>query len=115
MNSSVDCGRVRTRPRSTAHDRRGAAPLNLPNKRTELVRGVLGAAMTGLLLDSSAVALSGIGAWVALTAMLIDRRLHETTRRTPHVIEVIVTSIVVPLLSVYHRIRGGITFRVAFW
>ena len=79
------------------------------------ILAALGAAMTGLLLDSSAVALSGIGAWVALTATLIDRRLHETTRRTPHVIEVIVTSIVVPLLSVYHRIRGGITFRVAFW
>jgi len=57
----------------------------------------------------------GIAAWFVLTAMLITRRLHETTRRTPHVVEVIVTSIVVPLLSVYHRVRSGITFRVVFW
>lgn len=69
----------------------------------------------GALLDSSAVALVGSGAWLLLTAMLIARRLHETTRRTPHVVEVVVTSIVVPLLSVYHRVRGGIAFRVVFW
>jgi hypothetical protein len=71
--------------------------------------------VTGVVLDSSTVTLTGIGAWLALTAVLVARRLHETSCRTPHVIEVIVTSIVVPPLLVYHRIRGGITFRVAFW
>lgn len=75
----------------------------------------LGTAVTGVLLDSTTVTLAGVGAWLALTAILVARRLHETSRRTPHVIEVIVTSIAVPLLSVYHRIRGGITYRVAFW
>jgi glycosyltransferase involved in cell wall biosynthesis len=79
------------------------------------ILAALGTAVTGVALDSSPVALGGIGAWLGLTAMLIARRLHETSRRAPHVIEVIVTSIVVPPLSVYHRIRGGITFRVAFW
>jgi glycosyltransferase involved in cell wall biosynthesis len=79
------------------------------------ILGALSAVAAGVLLDSSAIAVSGIAAWVGLTATLIARRLHETTRRAPHVIEVIVTSIAVPVLSVYHRIRGGITFRVAFW
>ena len=79
------------------------------------ILAALGAAVTGVLLDSSVLTLAGIGAWLVLTAILVARRLHETSRRLPHVIEVIVTSIVVPVLSVYHRIRGGITFRVAFW
>jgi len=79
------------------------------------ILAALGTAVSGVVLDSSPVTLAGIGTWLGLTAMLIARRLHETSRRAAHVIEVIVTSIVVPPLAVYHRIRGGITFRVAFW
>lgn len=79
------------------------------------ILAALAALASGTVLDSSAVALAGGAAWLALTSVLIARRLHETTRRAPHVVEVIVTSTVVPLLSVFHRIRGGIAFRVAFW
>ena len=79
------------------------------------ILAALAVVVSGTLVDSSEVTVTGFTAWLALTAVLIARRLHETTRRTPHVIEVIVTSIVVPLLSVFHRIRGGIAFRVAFW
>ena len=79
------------------------------------ILAALATVVSGAVLDSAALALAGGGAWLMLTTLLIAQRLHETTRRAPHVVEVIVTSTVVPLLSVFHRIRGGIAFRVAFW
>ena len=72
-------------------------------------------AAAGALLDRSGVALTGAAAWLALTAQLVARRLNATTRRVSHVIEVVLTSILMPLLSVFHRVRGGIAFRVGFW
>jgi GT2 family glycosyltransferase len=75
----------------------------------------LATAITGAAMDSTLVAAGGVGAWLGLTAVLVARRLSATNRSLPHVAEVVVTSVVIPFLSVYHRIRGGIAFRVAFW
>lgn len=61
------------------------------------------------------LAVAGTVGWLVSTALLIGRRLSETSRRASHVVEVVVTSALVPWLSVFHRIRGGIAFRVAFW
>jgi len=79
------------------------------------ILAALAATAAGLLLDRPAIATAGAVAWLALTVQLIARRLGETTRRISHVVEIVVTSFVVPLLSVFHRVRGGIAFRVGFW
>ena len=67
------------------------------------------------LRGSPEVALAGAGAWLVMTGSLITRRLTATSRSMPHVVEVMLTSVLVPWLSAFHRLRGGIMFRVAFW
>lgn len=79
------------------------------------ILGALGAAVVGTGIDSYALTAGGLAAWCVLTGTLVLRRLRETVRTPSHVFEVVVTSAVVPLLSVYWRVRGGITHRVAFW
>ncbi len=51
-------------------------------------------------------------AWLVLTAMLCARRLHGTSRRFSHVIEVIVTSTLLPPVTVFWRLAGAIRYRV---
>lgn len=72
-------------------------------------------AIGGLAGDSSTLAGVGFVAWLGTTAALVARRLRETKRSLAHVTEVIVTSFITPPLSVYHRVRGGVLFRVMFW
>src|SRR5687768_4401296 len=75
----------------------------------------LGVAVLGTMFDTISMVAAGIGAWCLLTSVLIARRLYETRRDAAHVVEVVVTSLAIPFLSVYWRIRGGVTYRVAFW
>ena len=75
----------------------------------------LAVSVAGVLLDAQRLTLGGLGVWLLLTAALVLRRLHATRRTLSHVSDVLVTSLFVPLLSVYYRIRGGVAFRVAFW
>ena len=67
-----------------------------------VVTGVIGSAVV-----SAAVALILIGA-------LARRRLRRTSHAPAHVIEMIVTSVAIPYLSVYWRLRGAIHFRVGY-
>jgi len=78
---------------------------------------LLGLAMSvaGVMLDAPRLTLAGLAAWLLLTTALVLRRLRATRRTLSHVSDVVVTSLFVPLLSVYYRIRGGVAFRVAFW
>ena len=69
----------------------------------------------GAIDNSFAVTAAGLGGWLVLTAVLVIRRLRATSRSWAHVSEIVVTSALIPFLSVYHRIRGGVAFRVAFW
>jgi glycosyltransferase involved in cell wall biosynthesis len=67
-----------------------------------LATGVIGSAVV-----SAAIALVLIGA-------LARRRLRRTSHAPAHVLEMIVTSIAIPFLSVYWRLRGAIHFRVGY-
>lgn len=53
--------------------------------------------------------------WLALTARFCGQRLRGTTHSPGHVAEMIVTSAVVPLLSIHWRLRGALRFRVPFF
>jgi glycosyltransferase involved in cell wall biosynthesis len=64
------------------------------------IAGVTGSALIALLLA------------VLLILQLTVRRLRHTSRSPAHVLEMLVTSAIIPFLSVYWRIRGALKFRV---
>jgi GT2 family glycosyltransferase len=76
--------------------------------------GAAAAAIAGGLLRIRLVAF-GAGLWTALTAWFLARRLHGTSRDWCHVAEMALTSALIPPLSIFWRIAGGIKFRVAFF
>jgi hypothetical protein len=76
--------------------------------------GALAAALAGGASGLAAPALAGAGLWLALTARFCARRLRGTSHAPGHVAEMAVTSALIPLLSVYWRLRGALRFRVFF-
>ncbi|MFB3908364.1 MAG: glycosyltransferase family 2 protein [Candidatus Eisenbacteria bacterium] len=68
----------------------------------------------GVARSDTALSAAGAAAWALLTAEFAVRRLRRTSRAPRHVVEMIVTSAVIPFLSVYWRLRGAIRFRVFF-
>ena len=60
------------------------------------------------------VAAVALGLWLALTAEFCGRRLRRTSRRPGHVAEMVVTSALIPFLSIYWRLRGAIAYGVWF-
>ncbi len=59
-------------------------------------------------------ALGAAGVWLVLTQRFCALRLHGTSRAPGHVAEMIVTSALIPPLSVFWRLRGALKFRVVF-
>jgi glycosyltransferase involved in cell wall biosynthesis len=53
-------------------------------------------------------------AWAALTARFCGRRLRGNSRAPGHVAEMLVTSALIPFLSVFWRLYGAARFRVPF-
>lgn len=70
--------------------------------------------LLGISLRRPRVTVASAVLWTRLTADFIARRLHGTSRRPGHVAEMVVTSAVIPPLSVYWRLRGAIAYRVWF-
>jgi hypothetical protein len=52
--------------------------------------------------------------WALLTARFCARRLRGTSKAPRHVLEMVVTSILIPPLSVFWRLVGALKFKVAF-
>ena len=52
--------------------------------------------------------------WATLTARFCAQRLRGTSKAPAHVAEMIVTSVLIPLLSVFWRLVGALKYRVAF-
>ena len=76
--------------------------------------GALLAALLGLLRAKPLLALLGFFTWLGLLARFIQRRLENTSHAPRHVLEMIVTSLFIPPLSIYWRLRGAIKYRVFF-
>jgi GT2 family glycosyltransferase len=70
-----------------------------------LVNGVAGFRM---------LALACLVAWLGISAGFASRRLADTSHAPGHVAEMIVTSLLIPWVSVYWRTRGALRFRVPF-
>jgi glycosyltransferase involved in cell wall biosynthesis len=74
----------------------------------------IAAAIVGAATGSLPLAAAGAGAWLLLTGRFCARRLRRTSRAPRHVAEMIVTSALIPPLSVFWRLYGALRFRVLF-
>lgn len=78
------------------------------------VVGTLLAALIGAFRRSPLLAFASLGVWASMTGRFCAQRLRHTSHAPRHVAEMIVTSILIPPLAIYWRIRGAIKFRVFF-
>lgn len=72
------------------------------------------AACGGLASRRHHLALGASLCWLLLTGRFCLRRLEQTSHTPPHVAEMIITSALIPPLSVFWRILGALKFRVFF-
>lgn len=52
--------------------------------------------------------------WSLLTGRFFVQRMRGASRRPAHVLEMLLTSVLIPPLAVYWRLRGALRYRVAF-
>lgn len=71
-------------------------------------------ALIGALSGAELLALAALMLWLGLTARFCLQRLRHTSHSPSHIAEMIVTSIVIPPLSIFWRLYGAVKFRVLF-
>lgn len=71
-------------------------------------------AVVGALRGTVVIAAASALVWLVLTAYLFLRRMRGRRREWRHVAEMGVTSVLIPFLSIYWRIRGAIRYRTWF-
>lgn len=72
------------------------------------------AAVLGVLCGRRRLAIGGATLWLLLSGRFAAQRLRDTSRAPAHLAEMMLTSLFIPLLSVFWRIAGAIKFRVFF-
>lgn len=77
--------------------------------------GALAACCTALAAGETGAALAAGAAWAALTGAFAARRLRHTSRAPAHLAEMLVTSALIPPLSLFWRMHGAVRHRVLFW
>ena len=68
----------------------------------------------GIATHLPSLALTAGLLWLALTLQFFGTRLRDTSRRPLHVIEMALTSALIPPIAVFWRLVGALRFRVAF-
>lgn len=76
--------------------------------------GVLLFAVASLLFGRRRNALLAMALWLLLTGRFCLRRLAGISKSPLHVVEMIVSSALIPPLAVFWRLRGALRFRVPF-
>jgi glycosyltransferase involved in cell wall biosynthesis len=74
----------------------------------------LGLAAGAIWTERPGWTLAALGTWAFLTGRFCVRRLRGTSRAPEHVAELLVTSALIPPLSVFWRLYGACKFRVFF-
>ncbi len=87
----------------------------IPPYNYYLIVGLTMAVPSLLWAGSPAAAASAGVLLIAFWLHFALRRLWHTRLSVTHVVEMLVTSAIIPFLSVYWRLRGAIRFRVLFW
>jgi hypothetical protein len=65
----------------------------------------------GVMTHRPALARGGFSGWILMTGLFALKRLHATSRSWKHVLEMVFTSAVIPVLSLYWRFYGSWKFR----
>ena len=78
------------------------------------IMGALLVVIGALLGRKQGLAFGAACLWMFLTGRFCLQRLDQTSRERRHVAEMLVTSVLIPPLSIFWRIRGAIKFRVFF-
>lgn len=71
-------------------------------------------ALIGAACRIPSIAEAAVLVWFALTAGFFTRRMRGRSRDWRHVAEMAATSVAIPFLSIYWRIRGAIAYRTWF-
>ena len=69
------------------------------------------AMLMGIIFQSVALTLTGLIIWLVLTILFTYRRLNGTSKSASHVAEMIVTSAIIPFLSIYWQWSGCIKYK----
>lgn len=75
----------------------------------------LAAVVVGAVTGTVGVLAGGGATWAALTGTIAARRLRNSSHAPRHVAEMVLTSSVIPPLSLFWRVRGALRYRVCFW
>lgn len=86
-----------------------------PPWRYYCIVGALLAASLCMPLKRKRAASGALLLWLALTCRFCAQRLRGTSRSPRHVVEMVVTSLFIPPLAIYWRLRGALKFRVWFF
>jgi glycosyltransferase involved in cell wall biosynthesis len=70
----------------------------------------IGAGIGGAIWPMAAALL----VWLALTARFAALRLHGTSHQPEHIAEMLITSVLIPPLSIFWRLRGAVRFGTFF-
>lgn len=68
--------------------------------------------LTGIITDKPVAKVAGVSGWLLMTAWFAARRLRSTSHSWNHVSEMIFTSAVIPVLSLFWKFYGSWKFRV---
>lgn len=68
-----------------------------------------------LLAGSYGVAVLAAALWLGVTARFCMQRLKHTSKALPHVVEMVVTSLLIPPVAVFWRAVGAWRYRVGFF
>ncbi len=86
-----------------------------PRARYYSILGALLLALVTALRGPRRLALLASAIWLGLTGQFAAERLARTAHTPRHIAEMIVTSALIPPLSIYWRLRGAIHWRVWYW
>jgi hypothetical protein len=84
-----------------------------PRHYYAIVAAMIASAVCAALGLRAAAAATGF-AWLLGTALFCARRLRGASHSVSHVLEMAVTSIVIPPVCLFWRIAGAIRYRVCF-
>jgi len=85
-----------------------------PPLRYYATLAVLVSAIAAACVGTLRVAAAGAAAWMVLTVAFSIQRLRNTSHAPRHVAEMLVTSMLIPLLAVFWRLFGAARFKVPF-
>lgn len=80
--------------------------------------GMLGAIiimLTGFIAGMDMLTIIGLSCWLFLLIRFAVKRLTRTSKSPRHILEMLVTSACIPVISIYWQMYGGFKFRKLLW